>query len=132
MHLPAARWVQGVLETAPLLPTLTGHLPGLLLVVLPAQIPGQYLSCMYIQSIIIFIIDNWCTPPPPPPPNQPHNEVQDKLFSRVAKKYVELLCQPVDERWRDAFFKVISGSAKPAGYITANVYIGQYRSSVCM
>ena len=37
-----------------------------------------------------------------------HPAVQDLLFARISSNYVALLCDPIEERWRGAFFKVNS------------------------
>jgi len=39
---------------------------------------------------------------------QCNQEVQKQLFGRVAVNYVKLLCELIEERWRDVFFKVRS------------------------
>ena len=48
---------------------------------------------------------------------QCNQEVQKQLFGRVAVNYVKLLCELIEERWRDVFFKVRSEQVDGIFYV---------------
>lgn len=72
------------------------YLYGLFLVVFPAQISGKY-GLIVLAYFNVFLS---CI--------RQTNQllIQDMIFSRIADSYVKLICEPMDIKMKDSFFKV--------------------------